>query len=56
VAPDGGGDAFGPQLRANIVDQASRSGQAADTVDHPNSVIERTGIWSRARVTGGRFN
>ena len=55
-APDGGGNAFGPQLRANIVDQAGRSGQAADTVYHPNSVIEHSGIWWWPRVSDGSFN
>ena len=40
VAPDGGGNAFGPQVGANVVDQAGRARQAADTVHHPNSVID----------------
>ena len=40
VAPDGGGNAFGPQVGANIVDQASRATQATDTVYDPNSVID----------------
>jgi len=42
MTPDGGGNAFGPQLSPKVVDQAGRTGQAADTVDHPNGVIERT--------------
>jgi hypothetical protein len=50
VAPDGGRNAFSPQLGADVVDQAGRAAQAADTMDHPNSVIERTGIWSGPRV------
>ena len=40
VAPDGGGNAFGPQVSANVVDQVGRARQAADTVHHPNGVID----------------
>ena len=40
VAPDGRRNAFGPQVGANVVDQAGRARQAADTVHHPNSVID----------------
>ena len=48
VAPDGRGNAFGPQVGANVVDQAGRARQAADTVHDPNSVIDCrrvTTIW-----------
>ena len=34
VAPDGSGNAFGPQVGANVVDQAGRARQATDTVHH----------------------
>ena len=40
VAPDGRGNAFGPQLGTNVVDQAGRARQATDTVHDPNSVID----------------
>ena len=40
VAPDGRGNAFGPQVGANVVDQAGGARQATDTVHHPNSVID----------------
>ena len=40
VAPDGRGNALGPQVGANVVDQAGRARQAADTVHDPNSVID----------------
>jgi hypothetical protein len=40
VAPDGRGNTFGPQLGANVVDQAGRGRQAAHTVHHSNSVID----------------
>ena len=42
MAPDSGGNTVGQQLGANVVDQASRTGKAADTVNNPNSMIERT--------------
>ena len=37
VAPDCRGNAFGPQVGANIIDQAGRARQATDTVHHSNS-------------------
>ncbi len=40
VAPDCCENAFGPQVSANVVDQAGRARQAADTVHQPNSVID----------------
>jgi hypothetical protein len=42
AAPDGGGNAFGLQFSPNVVDQAGRTGQAANTMHYPNGVIERT--------------
>ena len=38
--PDGRGNAFGPQVGADVVDQAGGARQAAHTVHHPNSVID----------------
>ena len=40
VAPDGSGNAFGPQVSAIVVDQASPAREAADIVHDPNSVID----------------
>ena len=40
VAPDGRRNSLGPQVGANVIDQAGRARQAADTVHHPNSVID----------------
>jgi hypothetical protein len=40
MASDGGGNAVGLQLGANVVDQAWRARQAADTMHHRNSVID----------------
>ena len=40
VAPDGRGNAFGPQVGANVVDQAGQARQATDPVHHLNSVID----------------
>jgi hypothetical protein len=40
VAPDRRGNAVGPQLSANVIDQTGRARQAADTVYHSNSVID----------------
>jgi hypothetical protein len=40
VAPDGGGNTFGPQVSANVVNQAGRARQATDTVHHPDRVID----------------
>ena len=44
VAPDGRGNAFGPQVGANIINQAGRARQAADTVHDPNRVIDCRGL------------
>ena len=40
VAPDGRGNAFGPQVGANVVDQTGRSRLATDTVHYPDRVID----------------
>ena len=40
VPPDGRRNSLGPQVGANIIDQAGRARQAADTVHDPNSVID----------------
>ena len=50
VAPDGRGNAFGPQVGANVVDQASRARQAAHTMHDPDRVIDcgrltTIGVW-----------
>jgi hypothetical protein len=37
VASNGGGNAFGPQLGANVINQAGRAREAADAVHQSNA-------------------